>query len=407
MPDDPSAALLQYLRELDGGQFHDVLAKAIDRNLELGRPWNTPTIINAAESVALPGIPNGNHALFENGNGAHAAAANEEQVDAIRKRLLEDAQDTRDAEGAVRDEVPATAGMLHRGIPVEMFGERGAGKSIVTVMLGVSAANAGERVLYLDRENGAGLIKGHIDGILESNDGWDDPLASERFVGRHYPQVAKTWQPNDFAEAIGGLGFTVVMFDSLREFLSQLGLDPDKEKDISAFMTQLVTPLVQRRIAVVMLDNVGHQEKGRPKGSASKLDAVPQAYQVVAEDEFSPAKQGRVEITCTRSRYGDKDRVWSMRVGAGLFELPKTNSTAPEHDLARQAQRRHEKCRVAMIEALRAHEPLLRDDLMREVRGRGVRARSNRIREMFAQIAADPTTGVGSGPDGYFIEKGL
>jgi len=40
----------------------------------------------------------------------------------------------------------------------------------VTVAIGVSAAAAGERVLYLDRENGPALTKARVEAILDAHD---------------------------------------------------------------------------------------------------------------------------------------------------------------------------------------------------------------------------------------------
>lgn len=406
LADDPAKALLQYVQSLDGATFDDALAKALHRNLELGQPWDMPTLISAAHSVALPAIGNGHaNGLFANGADT-APVVDEAQVEAIRKALLHDALDTRDAGAHVREEVPGAGGLLHRGVATVMFSDRGAGKTTAVLASGLGAAERGERVLYLDRENGAELTKARVEAFQDAHPEQPDVLESQRFVGRHYPSVSKAWTPESIGVAIADLGFTVVIFDSLREFLSQLGLDPDKEKDISVFFSWAVTPLVQRKVTPVMLDNTGHQEKGRPKGSATKLDAAPLAYAVTTEDQFTPAKPGRVKLACTRSRYGDEGREWSMRVGGGLYEIPATNSTAPEHDIAQQARKRYEKVRTAMIAALSRREPQLRDDLMREVRKLGVRAQSNKIRDLFAEIAADPSTGVGSGTNGYYIEKG-
>ena len=52
----------------------------------------------------------------------------------------------------------------------------------------MSAAVAGERVYYFDRENGAPLTKVRIEGIFEAHE-WPDVIAEGRFLGRHYPQL--------------------------------------------------------------------------------------------------------------------------------------------------------------------------------------------------------------------------
>ena len=112
----------------------------------------------------------------------------EDRLAAIRRALLEDPTDTRDGHGPAREEVPGTGGLCHRGIATLLFGDHGCGKSTVALMAGLGAAAEGERVLYLDRENAAALTRSRVDNILEANERWGDPLADERFVGRHYPE---------------------------------------------------------------------------------------------------------------------------------------------------------------------------------------------------------------------------
>ena len=326
-------------------------------------------------------------------------------VAAIRRALFEDAQNTRDADGPARIEVPGTSGLLHRGVPVVLFSERGAGKSTVALTVDVSAAAAGEKVLYLDRENGAALTRVRVEGILAAHDAWPDVLASERWVGRHYAELGR-WAPDDYAEAIAGLGFTVVTYDSWREFLTQLGLDPNADKDISAFIGLAVTPLTRRGLSVRLLDNVGHEHVDRPKNSGAKLDAIPQAYKVITTSRFSPLEVGAVRVTCTRSRYGDVGRDWTMRVGGGVFDLPQTATEAPDARRARRVQEGREKFREACIRALGEDAPQGRDRLIAGARERGAKGGTGTLRGWLAELAADPATGLVQGPDGYELTPG-
>src|SRR4051794_41351785 len=91
-------------------------------------------------------------------------------VSRIRRALLEEPLATHAGGDVVRQEVPGTCGLLHRGVAATFYGERGGGKSSVTVAIGVSAAAAGERVLYLDRENGPALTKARVEAILDAHD---------------------------------------------------------------------------------------------------------------------------------------------------------------------------------------------------------------------------------------------
>ena len=207
----------------------------------------------------------------QNGQGEEASS-----VDPILRALFDDPQKTEDASGPAREEVPGSGGLYHRDHAAILFSERGAGKTTVALVAGLSVAAAGGTVYYFDRENGAALTKARVESILDSHEDWPDVLAAGRFVGRHYPALGKGWEPEHYGEAIASREITLVIYDSLREAISQLGGDPNSDAEISRFIDLAVTPLVRRGISVVVLDNTGHEHTGRPKGSGSKLDAIPQ-----------------------------------------------------------------------------------------------------------------------------------
>jgi hypothetical protein len=283
-----------------------------------------------------------------------------------------------------------------------MFADRGEGKSSVALALGTAHAAAGGRVVYLDRENSPSLNKARVQAIMDAN-GWPDLREEGRFVCRHYPTIGR-WQGEHVAEAIAGLGFTGVVYDSLREFLGQLALDPDSEADVTVFFTTFVTPLLERGLWVLLLDNVGHTEKGRPKGSATKLDACPQGYLVETTSKFSPEKIGAIRITCKRSRYGDEDCTWTMRIGDGMFGVPQPDSTTDNAKRAQAASDERESFRQAALAALQAEAPLSRDKLKSAIRKAGGKV-GRSANELLADLASDPASGLEHTPHGYRIAE--
>jgi hypothetical protein len=325
----------------------------------------------------------------------------EAAVAAIRRALLDEAQDTRDSSGPAREPVPGTNGLLYRGVATSFFAPRGEGKSLAVIVTTLSAAAAGERVAYFDRENGAALTREWVEAILEAHPDWGDPLAEGRWAGRHYPTLDKGWEPEAFGEALEG--FTIVVFDSLREMLAQLEADPDREKDISRFFNLAVTPLVRRGATPVTLDNTGHNEDQRPKGSGTKLDAPPQVYRVATVEQFTPVLSGRVKIECTRSRLGDEGREWTMGLGGGVFEAPTTLSEAPDARKARKAREGREAFRKAAVAALREKSPLGRDALVKAARKGGAKGRSDALRGTLAELAADPASGLIATEEGFAL----
>lgn len=327
------------------------------------------------------------------------------EVAVIRRALFEEPQKTEDAIGPAREELPGGAGLIHRGQPVLFFSDRGAGKTTVALVLALSVAAAGGRVFYFDRENGAALTRTRVEEIIDAN-GWPDLLSSGQFVGRHYPPLSPGWSPEAYGEVIAAGGFVLVIYDSLREAISQLGGDPNLDKDISRFVDLAVTPLVRRGIAVVTPDNTGHEEKGRPKGSGSKLDAIPQAYKVRTVENFTPAQLGRIEVDCTRSRFGDIGRRWTMKVGAGVFELPQARDVAPSVKATRVHREKRREFLSACLAALREGAPLGRDLLIDGARKHGAVGRNEKLRRWLEELAADPSSGIVKGEGGYLLSPG-
>ena len=185
-----------------------------------------------------------------------------------------------------------------------------------------------------------------------------------------------------------------MIYDSLREAICQLGGDPNSDADISRFIDLAVTPLLERGVGVVVLDNTGHEAKNRPKGSGSKLDAIPTAYKVTTTEPFSPAQVGRIEIKCTRSRFGDEQRRWTMRVGAGVWGLPETSDESPDAKAAREVGEKREAFRRACVDALRDEAPLGRDALIGAARDQGIKGTDRKLRGWLFELAADPASGI-------------
>lgn len=57
--------------------------------------------------------------------------------------------------------------------------------------LAISAANAGERVLYLDLENGEPEMRERVETILDATD-WPNPLETGTLQIVSYPTLSRT-----------------------------------------------------------------------------------------------------------------------------------------------------------------------------------------------------------------------
>jgi hypothetical protein len=335
-------------------------------------------------------------------NGGAPAA-----VEAIRRALLDDPADLAAAmrgDRPARDMVPGSNGLVARGIAHTLFGARGSGKSFVMAVLGASMAHAGERVLVLDRENGDGVAAERFSCILDAHPEWEHVIDDGQFVGKHYPALDPRWNGADVAEALDG--FTIVMFDSTREFLGQLGGGNNDDDAVTLLWNTAVTPLLRRGVAVLLADNTGHQHPGRPKGAGGKMDAAPQIYRVEPVSEFTPTLTGELRLTCTRSRFGDIDRTWIARLGDNVYEVPASDSQAPDAERYRHARAKRDAFRAAVERVLEPlSESLSANRLLDELKERGAGVRRAKGLAWLRDLVDDAGSRVAEDKNGFYMLK--
>ena len=158
--------------------------------------------------------------------------------------------------------LPASDEMLRRGKRHYVAAPAKEGKSIAVLAHLVDMVIAGAKVVVLDRENGSETYAERLKDIM----------TARRLTPQQRQQVRKGLRYFEFpqlkhndAEDMTAL-FKVadlVVFDSQRMFLSDLGMSEDDSDDYSRFMSYVVDPLFRARIATLILDNTGHRETKR------------------------------------------------------------------------------------------------------------------------------------------------
>lgn len=294
-----------------------------------------------------------------------------------------------------RQFVPGCHGRFAAGKRHHLAADRKSGKSIaVGVVDVVDIIEAGGTVAVLDRENGEDEYARRLDDVLKARHADTALIAAVRERFRYYawPSVRLEWATND-AYPAAFAGVDLVIFDSSRKFLTHVKLEENKSDDYSRFAEALIDPLMRAGIATLILDNVGHEEKRRSRGTISKEDLADVIFSMTKTIEFNRDKTGRVELACEDSRFGDIHGRWTMEIGGGVYE----QWDRPQENLK-------ETFRLAVVAALLEKAPLGRDDLIKAARAKGAKGRNTTLRAWLEEFAGDLTSGVTKCPGGYAPE---
>lgn len=220
-----------------------------------------------------------------------------------------------------RQYVPGAHGLIPKAKRLHIAAERKTGKSLVFgVVVALDIVAAGGTVVILDRENGADEYARRLNDVLTARGANAELEAAvrERYHYHAFPQLKIAWGSDDaYAHAFNGAD--LVVFDSSRTFLTSVGLKEDLADDFATFVEALVDPIARSGGATAILDNVGHDEKGRARGSSAKADLADIVFTMAALTAFNPSTSGRLQLTCQASRLGEIHGTWEMNLGGGTF----------------------------------------------------------------------------------------
>jgi hypothetical protein len=236
--------------------------------------------------------------------------------------------------------LPASDGMLVRGARHYWPSPRKSGKSIGTLNHVVSMIMAGASVTMLDRENGKRAYAQRLEDIMAAR-GIEKGSAEADVLRENlrYFEFLRL-KPEDgpaLAEAMAGSD--LVVFDSQRMHLTDLGLEENSNDDYAMFMALLVDPLQRASVATLILDNTGHEAKGRGRGASAKEDLNEIILTTAELAPWSRETVGHITVAVEagNTRHGNEG-VWTMVLGGGVFEPflagPYTPGVGPPKDFA-------------------------------------------------------------------------
>jgi hypothetical protein len=359
---------LAHARGLDGDAAHTLVCEQLGVAGDSRDVWREPVELRLAK-------------LRASSNGAGpadiAAALEGARVDLIQ--MLEHGI-------APRRLVPGAGGWLVAGKRHHIAAERKTGKSLaIGVVAAVDIVTAGGSVAVLDRENGADEYVRRLHDVLEARAASVELRERVRRELRYYawPTLKLEWSKSPAYPAAFD-GVAAVIFDSSRKFLTSVGLKEDLSDDYSTFAEALIDPLMQAGIAPVILDNTGHSDNTRARGSSSKGDLADVIFTLRKTVPFDTHTEGQVELAIQESRFGDVSGAWTLRLGGGRFDSwgrPQAN------DL-------REIFRATCVDVLTQQHPLGRDALLEAVRGKRFQVSNETARDWLAELTSDPTSGL-------------
>jgi hypothetical protein len=241
--------------------------------------------------------------------------------------------------------LPGSHGILVRGRRHLIAAPAKSGKSLTTLVHMVNMVLAGATVIVLDRENGQWLYASRLQAILEAW-GEDSGLRKQiqqRFHYVEFPQLEDTDGP-ELATWAKDIGADLVVFDSQRMFLTDLGLNEDDADDYADFMATAIDPLFEVEIATLILDNTGHSNDGRSRGTSAKRDLNELLFTLSVEHEFSGSQKGRAKLALApgSSRLGNQGE-WTMAIGGGEYgrwqQLPTPGASQLESKQSGEAEK--------------------------------------------------------------------
>ena len=262
-------------------------------------------------------------------------------------------------------------------------------------IMGLDICLAGGRVAILDRENGAEVYAQRLLDVCEARGLDHDQRARVRdnLDYFEFPSLKRV-DGDDLAAVFEG--YALVIYDSSRMFLSQWGLKEDLADDYAKWMELGVQPLFLAGVATLILDNTGHGDQTRGRGSAAKGDLNEIMFSLKVEEPFDLNRRGRVRARVELSRFGTSGD-WALELGGGHYGSWASTKAQPAPDAGAFP--------AAVLAVLgEADGPLGMDRIIAAVRGRGVAMRTDRARAALDALAADAESPVAKTRAGFALQ---
>jgi hypothetical protein len=218
-------------------------------------------------------------------------------------------------------------GILLEGRTHQIFCGPGIGKSWLALWMAVRLVNRGLRVLYLDKENGARIVRNRLVGL-----GADPAKVDECLTYVPFPTL--DMEPDAVEDYVNSLeGFSLVIFDSWINYLAAAGLDENSNGDLARWSTTFCAEARKRNISVLLLDHVGKDSGNGSRGASRKLDEMDVAWEVRTLVPFDRETVGIIQLRRRKDREAWLAPTVEFEIGGDPFVMRRVDGyEIPEPD---------------------------------------------------------------------------
>jgi hypothetical protein len=195
--------------------------------------------------------------------------------------------------------------VLLQGKVHQIYAEAGSGKSWLALWLTKELVERGDKVLYLDAENGPRIFSGRFQAL-----GVDTRHLDSLLCYRYLSSLPCTDEyKNRYTKELEDLAPSLVIFDSWINFLAGANLDENQSADIASWSASFIHPARKRGISVVILDHVPKDGKSS-RGSGRKKEEVDVQWEL-KNTPFDRNHLGGLQL----ARHKDREGFLPYKVG--------------------------------------------------------------------------------------------
>ncbi len=289
------------------------------------------------------------------------------------------------------------AGLFYPGRLNGVFGRFGSAKSYVAAVVAVQEISLGGTVVWVDFEDNA---TGMTQRLIELGADRTDVVDSFRYLN---PDEALNPKGRTaFVDWVSASQPTLAVADSVGEWLSLQGANPNADDEVAAFLKAHLAPLTECGAAVVLIDHVPHDTKDplRAIGSQRKMTAVTGvALHVQMVREMGKDRSGMARLKSAKDRLGTYPR------GTVVAELTIDATIMPYGvELAAPAEPSQWKPTVLMerVSTLLASQP---DGLSKRAVRERVDGKAGYVDQALEHLIAEGYVSVEPGARGAHIHK--